>query len=329
MNLSLEFPSDGPDSGYGAEHRGRSWLHDWRLKVAIQTLLSSVPGGVRLNYLMQRHITKTLPVSDAELEVQVGKAKRNLQAFARFHEGRIPRHVFEYGAGWDLLMPIVHYCMGVERQTVIDLRPLARKDLVLDIARRLDRLTDPLGLERVPALPSNLDTVAAIARAWGIDYQAPADAREVDLLDRSVDFVTSCDVLEHVPVDDIRSILSESRRILKDNGLMRVRIDYQDHYWYFDRDVSPYGFLRFGARQWRRYNPPLHYQNRIRHSELIDLIDECGFLILDDDHPLPSAEDLEMLHAAPLGDHFRAMAQEDVAIRFANLTVAKSGVPSG
>ena len=237
MDTFPEPESDQPDSGYGAQHRSDSWWHDWRLKVAIQTMLSAVPGGVRLNYLLQRHVTRTLPISDAELAVQVAKAQRNLQAFARFQPQPLPDHIFEFGVGWDLLIPIVHYCMGVERQTVIDLQPLARRDLVLDIAQRLSRSAERFSLKRVPAIGDGRQTVEGIAMEWGIEYRAPADARHVDLPDRSVDLVTSTDVLEHVPVDDIRSIFAESKRILRDDGLMRIRIDYQDHYWYFDRRV--------------------------------------------------------------------------------------------
>lgn len=325
MDSSQQPAPDQPDGGYGTEHRRDSWWHDWRLKAAIQTVLSAVPAGARLNFLLQRHVTKTLPISDIELDAQVKKAQRNLHAFARFQPEPLPQHVFEFGVGWDLLMPLVHYSMGVERQTAIDLRPLARVDLVMNVARRLAQSADRLGLKRAPVVPDRQDSVAAIANSWGIDYRAPADARNTGLPDGAFDLVTSTDVLEHVPVADISAILKESRRILRDDGLMRIRIDYQDHYWYFDANVSPYGFLRFGPRAWRRYNPPLHYQNRLRHGELIELLLEGGFTALDDDHPAPTSEDLAQLDAAHLDARFRAMPPKDVAVRFANLSLRKRG----
>lgn len=317
--------SDRPDHGYGVEHRRASRLRDWRLKAAIQTLLGWLPQSEQLNYLLQRHVTRTLPIGDGELAGQVAKAQRNVDAFRRLHPKPLSdAHLYEFGVGWDLLMPLVYYCMGVERQTVIDLKPLARVELIRDIAERLALAARDLGLPRWPVLPDGDRSTNEIAASWGIDYRAPADARDVDLPAGSVEMVTSCDVLEHVPIDDIGAILTECWRILGDDGILRIRIDYQDHYWYFDSTVSPYNFLRFGSRAWRRYNPSLHYQNRIRHSELLGLIRESGFDLLEDDHPAPTAEELELLDATPLAREFRFMPRDILAIRYANLSLGKS-----
>ena len=316
---------DRPDHGYGAEHRRVSPLRDWRLKAAIQTLIGWLPQSEQLNYLLQRHLTRTLPISGRELAGQVAKAQRNVDAFRRLQPTPLSdAHIYEFGVGWDLLMPLVYYCMGVERQTVIDLKPLARVDLIRDVAERLAEAAPDLALPRWPALPDGDRSTRELAATWGIDYRAPADARDVDLPAGSIDMVTSCDVLEHVPIDDIGAVLAECRRILRDDGIMRIRIDYQDHYWYFDGRATPYNFLRFSPRAWRRYNPSLHYQNRIRHSELLDLVEEGGFTVLEDDHPAPTTEDLEMLDATPLAPEFLSMPQTSVAIRFANLSLRKS-----
>jgi SAM-dependent methyltransferase len=278
-----------------------------------------------MNYALQRHVTRTLPVSDSELAAQVGKARRNVSAFERRRNKPIGElHLFEFGAGWDLLMPLVHYAMGVQHQTVIDLHPLARLDLVTDVAQRLSREAHRFGLARPPSVSAGSRDVAGLLRAFGIDYQAPADARHTGIPSGSIDLVTSTDVMEHVPVADIVPILSECRRILAPDGLMRVRIDYQDHYWYFDANLTPYNFLRFSADRWRRFNPGLHHQNRLRHPEFLSLIEQSGLLIIEDDHPDPSGQDLELLGRVPLSAPYRAMPAADVAVRYANLTVARS-----
>lgn len=313
---------DNPDGGYGSEHRSGSRLHDWRLKAAIQNVLSTVPKGASLNYLLQRYVTKTLPISDAELDAQVAKAQRNLRSFQ--HHRSLPlasAHLYEFGVGWDLLLPLVYYAMGVERQTVVDVRALARTDLMTDVARRLAQSATRLGLVRGPAVPAKSVGFEELAATWGIEYRAPADTRAVDLPDNSIDLVTSTDVLEHVPLDDIRSILRECCRLLRRDGLLRMRIDYQDHYWYFDSRLSPYNFLRFTERQWRLYNPSLHYQNRIRHLEFMALIAESGLKVIEDDHPVPSDQDLEALASTPLSRDYRSIAAESLAIRYANLTL--------
>jgi SAM-dependent methyltransferase len=314
--------TDRPDSGYGSEHRRTSPVRDWRLKAAIQTIFSRVPGGERLNYELQRRVTKTLPISDVELAAQVGKAQRHLGRFERHSDVDVAQaHLYEFGVGWDLIMPLAYYSMGVERQTVLDIRPLARVDLIVDAATRMAARADELGLSRSPRIDGNASSVAALVSRWGIEYRAPADARRVELPDGSVDLVTSTDVFEHVPLNDIRPLLMECRRLLRPEGVLSLRVDYQDHYWYFDARVDAFHFLRYSAAKWKRFNPGLHYQNRIRHAHFVDIIKNCGFVVVESDVAVPTREDLERIADTPLAPAFRAMAPEELAVRYANLTL--------
>lgn len=315
---------DAPDAGYGSEHRAHSPLHDWRVKAAVQTVLSAIPAGASLNYLLQRHVTRTLPISDVELVAQVGKAQRNLAALQRHGSVAVAdARLYEFGVGWDLLVPLVHYAMGAERQTVIDIRPLARTDLVRDTADRLTGSAARLGLPREPMLDPGAGDVRALILPMGIEYRAPADARGVDLPDGSVDLVTSCDVIEHIPISELPAILGECHRLLAVGGVLNVRVDYQDHYWYFDVRRSPYSFLRYGESRWRRFNPGLHYQSRIRHPQLLEIAHAAGFALAEDQHPAPTDDDLEALAGVPIASEFRRFAAEELAIRFATVTFVK------
>lgn len=319
---------DRADHGYGSENRGTSPLHDWRLKAAVQTLLSHLPRSERLNYIIQRHLTRTLPISDEELVGQVAKAQRNVDAFLRHGSAPLAEATFfEFGVGWDMLMPLVYHSMGVDRQIVVDIKPLARVDLVEDVARRLAAAAPRLGLPRRPFIPHASGSVMEVAAALGIEYRAPADARALDLPDASVDMVSSCDVLEHVPPDDIGAILIECRRVLRDDGIARMRIDYQDHFWYFDAHVSPYNFLRFDERTWRRFNPALHYQNRLRHDSVRQLVIEAGWEIIEEEAHEPTPADLRLIASMTLAEPFRSAPHNRLAIRFANMTMAKATSP--
>lgn len=323
--LSPRIEPDRPDGGYGTEHRRRTPLHDWRLKAAIQTVLSVVPQGHRLNYLLQRHVTRTLPVSDAELRSQAMKAMRHLDAYQRLR-GRPPRELelYEFGAGWDLVIPLTYYALGVDRQVIVDIRPLARSDLVVDASQRLGALMEPLRFARPPR-PIDPQHLMESLHTMGIDFRAPMDARATGLPSASVDLITSTDVLEHVPPADIVAILRECRRILRPDGLVRARVDYQDHYWYFDARIGPYHFLRHSEDRWHRFNPPLHYQNRLRHPQLLALVHEAEFDIVEDDHQRPTAEDLGQLAAVRRAPGVAEMPLEEAAIRFANVTLAPRG----
>lgn len=315
------FEPDAADGGYGA-HRSQSRLHDWRVKASIQSVFSHLPRGDWLNYQLQRWVTRTLPVSDVELAAQVAKAQRNIEAYERHGPKEISAaRLYEFGAGWDLLIPMVHYAMGVNEQLLIDLKPLARLDLVSDIAGRLRSGMGTLGLKRPPQL-GLASTVSSLVSPIGVTYSAPRDARATMLPAGRFDFITSTDVMEHVPQEDVLPLLRECRRILAPGGVMRIRIDYQDHYWYFDSRVSPYNFLSYDDRAWRRFNPPLHFQNRIRHPEFLALIAQSGFAILEDEHPEPTDDDLQSIARRRIAPRYRHMPIEALAIRYANLTLA-------
>ena len=49
---------------YAQAHIGVSRTMNWKYKAALQLAVSHLPFGERLNHLLQRHLTKSLPTSD-------------------------------------------------------------------------------------------------------------------------------------------------------------------------------------------------------------------------------------------------------------------------
>lgn len=289
----------------------------WTVKAALQRAFSAMPGGHRLNYLFQRHVTHGVPVSDAKLATSVGMARGHLDRIGKHTTAPVAAgHFYEFGAGWDLRLPQVLWCLGVERQTVIDIRPLVRPALVADVGRRLAARADELDLPRAPSVPGDL-------AALGIDYRAPCDARATGLPDRSVDRITSTNTLEHIPPDDIAAILRECRRILADDGLVSFKIDYQDHYAGFDRTISIYNFLRFEEDEWRRYNPDLHFQNRLRHADHLRLVEDAGFEVLEEQAETAGPTQRRALTDLTLASPFRDRPLDELAISEGRLVLRK------
>jgi hypothetical protein len=281
----------------------------WRAKAAAQQLFSRLPAGHSINYLFQRHVTHGLPISDRELSDVLAIAERHLRGFA--DRSTVPidaGRFFEFGAGWDLHIPQLLYCLGVEHQIVVDLRRLLRADLVFEVRDRLVR-AEAFSLPRRPPVVDDLDGYLS---AIGVDYRAPADARKTGLPSCSIDFVTSTNTLEHIPPVEISAILGECRRLLAGSGLMSFQIDYRDHYSYFDDRVSVYNFLRYSDRQWRLHNPPLHYQNRLRHSDYLRLFAAAGFEVLDIAVDEAAAGDRRVAEHLDLDEAFRHYALEDL-----------------
>jgi SAM-dependent methyltransferase len=253
---------------------------NWKVKAGLQWLFSVVPRGESVNYFCQRYVTHSVPISDAGLADQVAMARRHLRAI----NGVVRRplealRLFEFGAGWDLSIPLTYWALGVRRQTLLDIRALARADLVDDAVHRLPRHIEPI--EPFTPLRPTTDLRTALRRQYGIDYRAPADARCTGLESGSVDAITSSSTLEHIPRDDLRAILEECYRLLTPGGVVTAHVAYDDHYAGSDQSITRLNFLRYSDRQWRFANPPLHYQSRLRHSDYIALFRAAGFELVD------------------------------------------------
>ena len=107
---------------------------DFRLKSAAQHIFSALPGGRHLNYWMQRYVTRTLPIPDADIAAYRSAADRHLDHY-RKAVGRNPADVLELGSGQHLCLAILLGASGC-KVTATDLAANARADLIADILRR-------------------------------------------------------------------------------------------------------------------------------------------------------------------------------------------------
>lgn len=282
----------------------------WVLKAALQKVLGEMPGGGALNYFFQRHVTRTLPRRDAAFRRKFMRGVRHFDAFAA--RGAVlpdQAHFYEFGAGWDLVIPLTYRALGVNRQTLVDIRRNVRLDLVNETLAHFERVGDDLAARAGRALrPLGRPTLTSfeeLGERFGIEYLAPRDPRATELPAGSIDFVSSTATLEHVPADDIGPLLAECLRLLKPDGLIRCVIDMQDHFSYFDKTLSRYNFLRFSDRAWHLLTSPLNYQNRLRYPDYVALFQRAGFEIVAEKVGRPPAEDIETLRRLPLAEPFR------------------------
>jgi len=266
----------------------------WVAKAALQRGLGLVPQGERLNYLFQRHVARSLPGGEPVVRRKLARARQHLEAFGRPVENAV---FYEFGAGWDLAIPLSYAALGVGRQVVVDIRPSARVELVNETIALLEREVGSLG--------GPVSSLAELEERFGIAYLAPRDARATGLDAESIDFITSTDVCEHIPEDDLARIFRECKRLLRPGGAISCRIDLQDHYAYFDPSLSRYHFLRFSDRAWGLVNSPLHFQNRLREPDYRRLVEAAGLDVVSWTPSGPSAEGLAELEAMELAPRFR------------------------
>jgi predicted SAM-dependent methyltransferase len=233
--------------------------------------------------------------------------------------------LFEFGAGWDLPIEFLFFAGGVNRQVIVDLNRLVKKELLNDSIKRIGEM----GLKTLDRFPERLiegDVEQELRENYGIDYRAPWDARNTGLAASSIDMVTSTETLQHIPVPDLSQILAECHRILKPGGLISAAITYDDHYSFSDRHISAYNFLQYSEDAWQLYNPPNHYQNRLRHVEYIRLFKQAGFSLLEEEPRYGSDEELEILGHLRIDTRFRSLSLDELAIHESHLAFKKEAV---
>ena len=291
----------------------------WLAKAALQRGLGALPQGERLNYVFQRRVLRSLPAGDAALRRKFSRALQHLGVYREHAPGVPPGEAtfYEFGAGWDLAIPLAYALLGVGRQVLVDIRPSARLELVNDSLASFQRLRPELEAEagaelRPPGGP--LGSLDELEARFGIRYLAPCDARDTGLDEASIDFASSTDTCEHIPEADLGAIFRETHRLLRAGGAFSCRIDLQDHYAYFDRSLSRYNFLRFSDGAWRLVNSPLHFQNRLRSSDYLRLVREAGLELAVERPSGPSDDGRAELRSLPLAERFRGYAEDDLGV---------------
>lgn len=292
----------------------------WVAKAALQGGISLLPNADSANLLFQRHVTRNLPRNEASFLQHAEEGIQHL-SMLKAHGGGPTEEVsaYEFGAGWDLVGPLSLYCAGVEQQTLLDIRPNVRLDLVEHTRNQLyhhhSRLEQLTGRElRLPGVEP-IRNLADVKDRYGIDYLAPRDAATSGLQAESFDLVSSTFTFEHIPAQDIVPILRECARLLRSGGLISCSIDPKDHYSYFDASIGEENFLRFSERTWRLLNPPLQFQNRLRGRDYLTLWEQAGLELVECRQADVSEERLTAVESMVLAPRFTHYSAEELVGR--------------
>jgi SAM-dependent methyltransferase len=264
----------------------RSKMH-WKIKGAIQKILSGVPGGKQLNDRLQ--LVSGLRNFEGNIADKVGDWTQTCR-YLRDVQFAIPgSQVVEVGTGWYPVLPMCFRLAGVGSIKTYDVQRHLNFELtgraLADMEPHLDAIAEFCAdsAADVGARYQEMRRAASIdelLRLTGIEYCAPGDARHTGLAANSVDLVYSNSVFEHVPKQAILEILRESQRILKPGGLALHNIGCNDHYAFFDPSISFVNFLRFSEAEWRLWNNSLLYQNRLRAPQFLDMAAQAGLKVI-------------------------------------------------
>jgi hypothetical protein len=282
---------------------------NWRIKSTIQRTMSFLPLSAHLNYLLQRYVSKGYPAPDNVFAKKITNADKHLHAYRTFSKSASPDDTFyEFGAGWDILIPLIYSSKGVRKQIVIDINDLLKMSLV---QMNIDRLKT----KGFPFPTGKIANKLDLAGKLNINFLAPHDGRATGFSANSVQFISNTDTLEHIPKKDIIAIVKECYRILAPGSVMSCVIDLRDHYAYFDNTISFYNFLSFSKLEWEPYDNDLHYQNRLRYTDYKAIFEESGFEIVFEECEKPSPADIEVLKGLKLAPEFAQKDLNDIGIK--------------
>ncbi|MCL2819438.1 MAG: class I SAM-dependent methyltransferase [Oscillospiraceae bacterium] len=294
---------------------------NFRFKALIQTLFGLFPNSESLNYFAQKHITKNLPLSKEAFDAKYNQAISHHEVFLKYGETK-NAVIYEIGCGWHLATALSLCSFGCyEKIIALDIVNHVRKELVdININHLETRQGDG------SSVTSAQGDGSSVLKEWDeiIDISAPCDARKTGLPDESIDFIYSQEVFEHISPALLPDIMAESYRILKPGGIVSLAIHYNDHYCSIDKNISPYNFLRYSEKQWKKYNPQLHYVNRLRHSDFIRIFKSAGFKILEE-HPSRPGNWEEQIKNFPFAKEFTdKYTQDELSILSANIVLQKT-----
>ena len=297
---------------------------NFKYKCFLQILFSNLYKGEILNYFFQRYVTRSLPISDLFFKQRI---LYSYDLFLKFQKYNLlsenTKRYYEFGAGWDLLTPLSMSALGFN-VSCIDIRRLVFGDLIANSLYRLDNFSDDSVRGKFQKFEYNSgDVLKFLEQNKFFRYYAPKDARKTDFEKDYFDFASSTEVFEHVPEKDLYNILIETYNILKPGGIFILKIDYRDHWAFFDKNISIYNYLKYSDQEWERYNPSLHYQNRLRHIDHIKIIKKTSFEIVNVDLNLPSHEELIQLKSLKVSEKFQKYDINDLSIKSSIIVLRK------
>lgn len=305
---------------------------NWKLKSFMYHVFEVLPQGDRLYYLFQNKITRSVWVNDEQFRVDYkGKVQRHFDAIEKYGEKDIESSTFfEFGAGWDMRTPVGFAVRGegIKRYIAVDLNRYAHPELLKNTIclynRNKEIINSEYGhgaIDRTIDMQDG-DPLELLRSRYKIEYYAPMDAGSTPFEDGSVDYVISNVSLEHIPREDIERIFRECYRLLSPGGLMSLSIDYTDHYAHSDPTISVFNYMKYSEQEWKRYNTPTYYQNRLQNSDYKKLLEQNGFQIIEN-IKTSNKDDVKVLRSIQISDRFKKYDEDDLLIRSGLFIVRK------
>jgi hypothetical protein len=279
---------------------------NWKFKSLAMHILAHTPGSLTVHRWLQRNITGRY--LDCLSDNFLAAYNYHIENFRKLPAPE-QSNALEFGVGRNLLTPLLLSAAGARQIFAYDIDELATVVHVNNVIRQLRALDIPCPGQAWREIENvKLD----LLRYYRISYLAPCDVRRTALPAASIDFVCSTSTLEHIARADIISIIAECRRVSSPSALMSFIVDYHDHYSTSDSAITRFNFYRYSESTWQWFNPPNHFQNRMRHSDYEALFQYCSLTALERRAVTPPYNAKELQNQR-LASEFARYSTEDLA----------------
>ncbi len=299
----------------------------WYLKAIPQKILSVLPGGSLIHQWMQRRVARSLEITDFLLEDRLAHVARHLHAWKQFGQPEKAPTCLEIGTGWYPIVPLGLALCGAKAVYSVDITShtnlahfsrLFQAFIEAKKTKKLDQYlpdiqsTKWLAFEDLVMRNTDPET---ILKALKIHLRQGSEGSLPDF-GEPIDLIHSNNTFEHIPVEQIPSLLIAIRNRLKPGGISSHYIDLTDHYSYFDPNLSPFNYLRYSESRWNLIENSFQSQNRLRVNQWVDLMNEANLPVIWQDNESGSKSDLKSFQpAAP----FDQMEEQDLLVRYTHV----------
>ncbi|MDO8264188.1 MAG: class I SAM-dependent methyltransferase [Gallionella sp.] len=283
----------------------------WLLKLSAKVVLSRL--GIPYELWRKAGLFRHGQMDSYEYAVKIFQ----LHASRAFPQGDLSgKTVLEIGPGDSLASAVIGRALGAGRIILVDAGRFATVDF--GFYRSLAAQLSACGY-RSPDL-AGVDTLQGMLSACQAEYLTSGVSSFSELGDATVDYAWSHSVLEHIPKSELPELMAQLRRVLRPEGVMSHNIDFQDH---LDYSLNS---LRFSEADWEA---PLmrgagFYTNRVRATEMHQLIRSAGFHIVEEEFgrwpalPMPRKK---------LHPDFRGLSDDELRIRTSYVLARAAAVP--
>lgn len=298
-------------------------------KAAVYNLLSLMPFRGRIQYSMQKYLSKSLPVNKDFFLNRIGIAQRHINALTEYiPNDNIENSVFyEFGTGWTLNIALAYWAMGVEEQIVTDVQnnvKIKEVNHIIDLFHQHRNEVYQVFGENSRIPEKKIAGSRDLVDHYGITNRAPCPAYKTSLKSDCFDFVSNTATLQHIPRRELGLVINECYRLLKPGGIQSNIIGMGDNYSSFDHSITPYNYFKYSKFQWRLINSPMLYQNRLVYNEFVEIFKSAGFKILEAKISEPSQDDIQTVKKLKIHRDFDAYSYHELAVRGIHIIAQKN-----